>query len=92
MSSQNAREIAERMLKSTYYYGIEIETLALAYLELLSSHEGLTETYEAIKFDRDATEKVYRMNRQYVEDAKSEIAKLKEENAELKFRLEGLDK
>lgn len=67
------KEIAERTLEPSEERNSltweQIQTLARAYLELL--------------FDHEATEKVYRMNRQYVEDSKIEITKLKEENAGL---------
>lgn len=43
--------------------------------------------YESLKSELEATEKVYKMNREYVEDAKLKIKQLEEEISELRLGL-----
>ena len=73
--------------------------LARAYLELENENYRIRcekqsdlNTISQLQFDLEATEKVYRMNRQYVDDAKSEITKLKAENSDLKYLLDSINK
>lgn len=74
MPEETARLIIEQ---SPEFWCIEITDLAKAYQALQAKREEL-------QFNLDATEKVYNMNREYVEKAKAENAALEFEISELK--------